>query len=171
MQAKAAILFGLATCWWFSLGTCYTPQRINQDDVKIIKRLAQVNPALGIEDLLRIKDFVFKHSHTHAVDPMLVFGMIWQESRYKILATSSYGAVGLMQVVPRWHQDKIQGRDLFDVDVNISVGVQILRNCLEKHKFKTEHALACYSGYSASTVSKYLDPVMKFRNQLLKDVR
>jgi arginyl-tRNA synthetase len=59
MQAKAAILFGLATCWWFSLGTFYTPKHINQDDIKIVKRLAQVNPALGIDDLLRIKDKVF----------------------------------------------------------------------------------------------------------------
>jgi len=171
MQAKAAILFGLATCWWFSLGSVYTPKHINQDDIKIVKRLAQVNPALGIDDLLRVKDKVFKHSYIHAVDPMLVFGMIWQESRYKILATSSYGAVGLMQVVPRWHQDKIQGRDLFDVDVNISVGVQILRSCLEKHMFKTEQALACYSGHQANSVSKYLNHVMKFRNQLLEDVR
>jgi soluble lytic murein transglycosylase-like protein len=170
MQVKATILFGLATCWWFSLGTIYVPH-INKDDVKIVKRLAQVNPALSLDKIFFIKNQVFTHSYAQAVDPMLVFGMIWKESRYKVRVTSSYGAVGLMQVVPRWHQAKIRGRDLFDPAVNIEVGVQILRRCLEKHKFKTDQALACYSGYSATQVGKYLKPVMKFRNQLLEDIK
>ena len=65
------------------------------------------------------------------VDPLLVLAVISVESRFNPAARSGYGATGLMQVVPRFHREKLaeHGGDkaLLDPHVNVQVGTQILK--------------------------------------------
>lgn len=63
------------------------------------------------------------------VDPIFVEAIIWVESRGQSEVVSSSGAVGLMQIVPKWHQDRMERlgiNNLFDAQSNIYVGVDYI---------------------------------------------
>ncbi len=70
-------------------------------------------------------------AETHGVDPLLVLAVMAVESRFDPAAQSGYGARGLMQVVPRFHREKLAGHGgeaaLADPRVNALVGTQILK--------------------------------------------
>lgn len=104
------------------------------------------NKKLSHDKRLKIVDSVQYYANEYQLDPLLLLAMMKAESNYKPHAKSGYGAVGLMQVVPRWHPEKIKGRDPFRIDVNIEVGTRIIHDCLEKGKDKIHYALRCYSG-------------------------
>lgn len=92
-----------------------------------------------------IVDTVYDKAYKQGVDPLVVIGMISKESMFRPKAKSGYGAVGLMQVVPRFHQDKIKKRNIYNKEVNIEVGVKVLFDCLKNRK-TVKGALNCYSG-------------------------
>jgi soluble lytic murein transglycosylase-like protein len=70
------------------------------------------------------------------IDPLLILAIIGVESGFNPFAESSMGARGLMQVIPRFHMDKVpQGMDirhLFDPAVNIHVGVRVLEEAIRR---------------------------------------
>ena len=101
-----------------------------------------------------IVNIVYKQSYETGIDPLMVIGIISKESMFRKTARSGYGAVGLMQVVPRFHQDKIKKRDIINRKVNIEVGMNILYNCLKSRK-TVPGALNCYSG-GAKNYSSYV---------------
>jgi soluble lytic murein transglycosylase-like protein len=73
-------------------------------------------------------------AETFGVDPLLVLAVMAVESRFDPHARSGYGARGLMQVVPRFHRDKLAAHGgeaaLADPRVNAVVGTQILKESL-----------------------------------------
>jgi soluble lytic murein transglycosylase-like protein len=70
------------------------------------------------------------------MDPLLVLAVMAVESRFDPRARSGYGAHGLMQVVPRFHRDKLADHGgpaaLADPRVNALVGTQILKESLDR---------------------------------------
>lgn len=69
------------------------------------------------------------------VDPYLIIAVMAIESSFNPIAESSMGAQGLMQVIPRYHQDKLErvGADsLLDPHINIAVGAHILKEYIER---------------------------------------
>src|SRR3954468_5409946 len=66
-----------------------------------------------------------------SVDPLLILAVAAVESRYNPVAESVVGAKGLMQVIPKYHQEKLLDHGgeqaLLDPAVNIQVGTQVLR--------------------------------------------
>lgn len=83
------------------------------------------------------------------IDPLLVLAVIAVESRFNPIAESDYGARGLMQVVARFHPDKLPSpsgdRALLDPWTNILVGTRILREYLDRAG-NLEAALQLYGG-------------------------
>lgn len=71
------------------------------------------------------------------VDPLLVVAVIAIESRFNPFSESVVGAQGLMQVMPRWHQDKLpEGADdlsFFDPVLNVQVGTRILKESIVRN--------------------------------------
>lgn len=94
----------------------------------------------------KIVNIVYKESEKTNIDPLLVLAMISKESMFKHNAKSNYGAMGLMQVVPRWHRDKLKKRNPYDRKVSIEVGVKVLTDCLKRRNNNINRALTCYSG-------------------------
>lgn len=92
-----------------------------------------------------LMDYMYDQARAYGVDPKLVIGVMAAESSFDRNARSRVGAVGLMQVWPKWHQDRIGGRDILDPRVNIQVGVDYLSWCL-KHRGRLYEALSCYNG-------------------------
>lgn len=70
------------------------------------------------------------------LDPLLILAVMAVESRFNPIAESVVGAKGLMQVMPRYHQDKLDalgGEDaVFDPMINILVGARILKDAVRR---------------------------------------
>jgi len=70
------------------------------------------------------------------VDPLLILAVMAVESRFNPIAESVMGAKGLMQVIPRFHLDKLDalgGEDsVLDPMTNILVGARILKDAVRR---------------------------------------
>ena len=73
----------------------------------------------------RVSPLIIQNADKHNLDPLLVAAVIRQESTYRSQVSSPAGAVGLMQVVPRYWQSTC-GNDLYNDAVNIGCGSYIL---------------------------------------------
>jgi soluble lytic murein transglycosylase-like protein len=111
------------------------------------------------------------------VDPLLILAVVAVESRYNPIAESNMGAKGLMQVIAKFHPEKLveHGGEgaLLDPSVNIQVGAQILREYLRRVG-ETETALQMYAGAIDEPTSGYALKVLAERarlEQLLKQLR
>lgn len=99
------------------------------------------------------------------VDPLLILSIIGVESAFKATAKSNAGAVGYLQVVPKWHMNKISDVTLLlDPEYNIHVGTRILAEYISNSS-TLELALQKYNGSRGS--KKYSDKVLSHYNQLL----
>ena len=127
----------------------------------IKEKQTKVDPS----DVEKIVTEAFAQGAKHKIDPFLIIALINKESTFNKKARNKSKASGLMQVIPYWHRDKIDGRNIFSVKVNIEVGTQILSDCLQKHSRKLSPALNCYSGGAGN---KYMRDVSRTRKLLSK---
>jgi hypothetical protein len=71
------------------------------------------------------------------LDPLLIVAVIAVESRFNPFSESVMGAQGLMQVMPRFHQDKLpDGADelsFFDPVLNVRIGARILKESIRRN--------------------------------------
>jgi len=104
-----------------------------------------------------------------SVDPLLILAVICIESRFNPVAESTFGAKGLMQIIPKFHKEKIieHGGDeaLLDPEVNILVGAQVLREYIRRFG-GTENALQAYAGSFEEPTSMYAKQVLSERSRL-----
>lgn len=70
------------------------------------------------------------------LDPLLIIAVIGIESRFNPFSESTQGAQGLMQVIPRFHQDKLPDGagelSFFDPVVNVRVGARVLQESIRR---------------------------------------
>ena len=70
------------------------------------------------------------------MDPLLILAVMAVESRFNPIAESVMGAKGLMQVIPRFHQDKLVEHggeeSVLDPMTNILVGTRILKDAMRR---------------------------------------
>lgn len=103
------------------------------------------------------------------IDPYLLLAVISIESGFNPLAESHMGAVGLMQIMPKAHADKLRSfggeKQALDPWVNMQVGAMILREYLDR--FGSEiGALKAYVG-SLEQPTEYPDRVLQVRERLV----
>lgn len=83
------------------------------------------------------------------VDPTIIFAMCFVESTYNSSALGDgRKAFGLMQIHPRWHEERmarLDVTDLFDPYQNILVGVDFLCELIVKYDGNVEMALMAYN--------------------------
>jgi len=111
----------------------------------------------------------YRAGEEYRVDPLLILAVMAIESRYNPVAESVMGAKGLMQVIPKYHQEKLfeHGGDqaLLEPEVNIQVGAQILREYLRRFG-DTETALQMYAGALDEPTSQYATKVFAEKARL-----
>ncbi len=73
----------------------------------------------------RVSPLIVQNADQYNVDPLLLAATIHQESSYRSYVTSSAGAVGLTQVMPRYWQQSCPG-DLYNDVINVQCGTMIL---------------------------------------------
>lgn len=70
------------------------------------------------------------------IDPYIVLAVLEMESNYQPNVESSAGAVGLMQVIPKyhaWRAEKYHLIDIWDPYTNIIVGVDFMNDLYQKY--------------------------------------
>lgn len=119
-----------------------------------IARRHKVSPVV-VETLVNA---AVREGRLNGVDPMLILAVITVESSFNPFAESAFGAQGLMQVIPKYHTEKIaveKGRAaLFDPMENIRVGTLILKNYI-RSTGSVEAGLQMYGGASADPDMTY----------------
>ena len=111
---------------------------------------------------LRHEDIIRQQAAAKDLDPALLAGMIYAESKFRDV-TSAAGAKGLMQITPATaaYIAHLSGgtafelRDLSTPQVNISYGAYYLRYLLNRYKSNIVLALAAYNA-GAGNVDHWL---------------
>jgi len=93
-----------------------------------------------------IVDAVERTAGKLRVPMSLILAIIQTESSFDPHATSSAGAIGLMQVMPATQRDTAPRTDIHDPDGNIYVGTSILRRYIDQAGGDMGAALNRYSG-------------------------
>jgi soluble lytic murein transglycosylase-like protein len=111
----------------------------------------------------------YRAGRRHSVDPVLILSVMAIESRYNPVAQSVVGAKGLMQIIPKYHLDKLLNHGgeeaLLDPEVNIHVGAQILRE-YTRRLGDQQAALQRYAGAFDEPSSRYAAKVFDERMRL-----
>ncbi|MFB0538305.1 MAG: transglycosylase SLT domain-containing protein [Anaerolineae bacterium] len=109
------------------------------------------------------------------VDPLLIWAVMRQESRYDPEALSYAGARGLMQVMPSsqaWIAEQL-GKDIspgdaYTPEASIRMGAWFLDFLLDYFDGDLELAIAAYNGGAGSVDSWQADPMVSNRDDLLR---
>jgi soluble lytic murein transglycosylase-like protein len=131
---------------------------------RVVRWIAKRHRVSGgaVEQLV---DAGFKAAANFRLDPYLLLAVISIESGFNPLAESSAGAVGLMQIMPKAHLDRLKAfggpKQALDPWVNLQVGASILREYIDR--FGSEQmGLQAYVG-SLNQPSEYPSRVLRVR--------
>ncbi len=101
------------------------------------------------EDMdIKLQEKVFTICKEEGVSFPLVMAIIKNESNFAPDTIGEDGDSGLMQVVPKWHEKRIEKMGITDIMEpiqNVRVGVNYLAECLKNHPGNTTIALIAYN--------------------------
>jgi soluble lytic murein transglycosylase-like protein len=124
---------------------------------------------IAAEPTARIVETAYRTALHAGLDPLLVLAVISVESRFNPIAESGMGARGLMQIIPKYHLDKLAahgGEDaVLDPESNIAVGTQILREYVRRTG-SLEAGLQYYNGAAWDEEARYTARVLAERRRL-----
>lgn len=151
-------------------------------EVEIVEVETQtvVEPTYKLCDIpldAELQIWVFDYCKDKHISPYLVFAMCERESQYKADAVGDSGnSLGIMQIQPRWHQERMDKLGLFDwmdATQNIMIGIDILLDLYSKNE-DTAWVLMAYNGgvayanrnYDAGNISEYAECIMARAEEL-----
>jgi len=107
------------------------------------------------------------------IDPLLIVAIIGVESGFNPFAESAVGAQGLMQVIPRFHMDKLPegagGKQFLDPATNVRVGTFILEEAIRRRGGLVP-GLQYYAG-STDATGNYANKVLAEKERLEQAAR
>ncbi len=106
------------------------------------------------------------------IDPLLIIAVIGVESGFNPFSQSGFGALGLMQVVPRFHQDKLPGEGgaFLDPVTNVRVGARVLKESIRRSG-GLEEGLQQFGGAVGDAGRRYAAKVLAERQRLEQAVQ
>jgi soluble lytic murein transglycosylase-like protein len=130
---------------------CPMPERAFAAEISAVSRDIGRRFHLAQSAAVSITAAAFSAAQARGIDPTLVLAVAAVESKFRAHAlNASTGAAGLMQVVPKWHQDKVVHvggeSSLLLVAPNIRVGAAIIAEYLSAENGNVTDALARYLG-------------------------
>lgn len=124
-----------------------------------------------VEQLVQMS---FDTAANYRLDPFLLLAVISIESGFNPYSESVVGAQGLMQIMPKVHEDKFKPfggiSQALDPWINMQVGAQILREYIDRFGSETG-GLRAYVGVSQDSGHEYPNRVMRVRERLLAAAR
>ena len=127
------------------------------------------NDDLSPKEAKAYASYIEQASEEHDLDRRLLLALIRIESNFDAKAVSGHGARGLTQIVPRYHAEKLRAfsaisgqhrASIMHPRVNIFVGAQILRDCIDRSKSITA-ALLRYNGSLNDRTKVYAKSVLR----------
>lgn len=116
----------------------------------------------------------FRAAELTNLDPLLILSVVAVESSFNPIAESSYGAKGLMQVVPRYHAERLAfhggAETVLDPQTNIRVGAEILSEYIRRSG-SLEAGLQMYAGAAEDADSQYAQKVLAEKRLLAQEVK
>ena len=113
--------------------------------------------------------FLAAQQAANDIDPLLIIAIIGIESGFNPMAQSVMGAQGLMQVIPRFHRDKLPpdaaAGGLLDPVSNVRVGTQVLKEAIRRQGGLIE-GLQHYAGASDDLDRGYASRVIAEKQRL-----
>ncbi|MEO7538936.1 MAG: lytic transglycosylase domain-containing protein [Pyrinomonadaceae bacterium] len=100
-----------------------------------------------------VDSYIVDSSRRYAIDPLLIYAQMHQESSFKLRATSYKGASGLMQLMPATAR-RLGVSNIYDPRQNIEGGVKYMRMLLDMFGGDVNLALAGYNA-GEGAVMKY----------------
>lgn len=159
----------------------WMPKNVSDDKkVKKIQKMQKLAAYISntydipIKNAEKIVYTTFEESNKKNLEPMLVLSLIDSESGFKQHIKSPVGAVGLTQVMPRYHKAKIaelkksDGMDIFSIAGNIKVGTQILREYINLAGGNLQKGLQMYNGSASDSKKRYSSKIMSKMQQYAK---
>lgn len=108
------------------------------------------------------------------IDPLVILAVMAVESRFNPIAESVMGAKGLMQVIPKFHQDKLDehgGEDsVFEPMTNILVGTRILKDAMRRGGGLIP-GLQLYAGAFGDDGQQYAQKVMAEKERMQQTLK
>lgn len=110
----------------------------------------------------------WREANRHGIDPMLLIAVMAVESSFNPVAESHAGAVGLMQVIPRFHTDKFSAdhESALQPDTNIRIGAKVLQEYIHRGGGLIP-GLQLYNGASNDESNAYANKVLGEKARLL----
>jgi soluble lytic murein transglycosylase-like protein len=115
----------------------------------------------------------YREGKAIGVDPLLIIAVMAVESRFNPIAQSDGGAIGLMQVIPRFHTDKFnaaRGESVLDPRINIQLGARVLKEYIRRGGTDVA-GLQLYNGASADASNVYANKVLGERQRIREAIR
>jgi soluble lytic murein transglycosylase-like protein len=140
------------------------PMHIVGTEDRVAEYIKNQNSNLDIDTVYKLSNAIVRESEIHEIPVNLMLGLIKTESHFRQYEISNAGAMGFWQILPKYHLDKIRqldNKNLYDADVNTTLGANILKDCLKKHKRSLETGLSCYNGSASDRTKKYARKVLK----------
>lgn len=146
---------------------CFDSNRLEDSIVIFSNELKNIyndqnKPLEGKDLYLSMVDYI-SEKHYPELDKAIVQAVMEIESNYDPNAENPSGAIGLMQIIPKWHQhraEKYDLHDLWDPYTNILVGMDLINESYQKYG-DYRQALYVYN-HSWS----YVDHVMCLADQI-----
>lgn len=142
---------------------------VKEDKKTVVPIILKLRPQLDSKIAEEISKSIIKHSFEYRLPPEFVVYLMHRESRFDVLAKSKASALGLMQVLPKWHKDKmdqmgITKNEVYHIDNNVKLGCWILRGYYNETG-SIEKALTKYVGGTHESYVK--DILIGFTNEMI----
>jgi soluble lytic murein transglycosylase-like protein len=103
------------------------------------------------------------------LDPLLIIAVIGVESGFNPFSQSVVGAQGLMQVVPRFHMDKLpeeaESASFLDPVTNVQIGARVLKESIRRYG-GLEDGLQQFGGATNDPERRYSSRVLAEKQRL-----
>jgi soluble lytic murein transglycosylase-like protein len=129
---------------------------------------------VSLDATLELVSAAYVAGEQTGLDPLLILAVMAVESRFNPIAESVAGAKGLMQVIPRYHMEKIIAsggeKTVLEPEINIQLGARILRDYIVRSGGLTT-GLQMYNGASDNGSNQYAEKVISEKQRLQQIVK
>lgn len=129
---------------------------------------------VSLDATLELVSAAYVAGEQTGLDPLLILAVMAVESRFNPIAESVAGAKGLMQVIPRYHMEKIIAsggeKAVLEPEINILLGARILRDYIVRSGDLTA-GLQMYNGAPDNGSNQYAEKVISEKQRLQRIVK